>query len=149
MRASLVFLPGFDVSIKPGAGQVKGQNTTLRRRLSQNVAQPSELCVADLSVSLARHEGVEGDDPVSVHQGDSRTFTVGSLELSLRPVPPIGFDVATAQHRRELRPFVVVTGAEDRGDAAFTGEPANQLERIGIRLARAVIGDISRDYDHV
>ena len=79
---------------------VKGQDAAVRRRLGQHLAQPGELRVADPSVSLTRHERVEGDDPVSADRGDRRTFTVGSLHPGLRPVPSPGVDVATAQHRR-------------------------------------------------
>jgi hypothetical protein len=102
------------------------------------------LRAADLPVPLAWHERVEGDDAVAGDRGHRRPF--GAVEGLVRPV---GVDVAAAEHRRERRPFVVVAGAEDRRDPALTGEPADQLERIGVGLGRAVIGDVPGDHDGV
>src|SRR5215211_7034946 len=138
-----------DLDVEGDGWMVAGEDGPVGRWLGQDLAQPVELRSADPPVTLARDEGIEGDDPVSGHVAGRRALTLSGAEQVLRLIGTRRVNVPAAQDLGERRALVVVAGAEDRGDAALTREAADEFEGIGVGLAGPVVRDVTSDHDHV
>ncbi len=119
-----------------------------RGGVAQEVLQPGELIRAEVAVSLARHETVEGDDPVAAglaHGGARAIRATRERPARLSRV----IEMPAAQNCREGIAVVVIAYAVGLRDAPGPGKLPDLAECGRVALPRAVIGHITADDDQV
>lgn len=117
------------------------------RWLGQQVAQPSQLLVADAAGRLSRNQAVQRDHTQARQDADSRALVGTAAEQA--QVAAVGVELPAAERARERHPVVMVAGAIRLPGLALPREAADQGLNGAVALRRPVVRDVAADDDKV